>query len=555
MSSSTEIDIQQKFNLLKQESNYSQLAELIKNSFAINSTASNRKIFGYIPKIFRQVELNNPSELNGTHIFFDEPVIYKIYFPLGNKIANISYFYLLCYLKSNSYHLNVYFQSANHKSKLFAQENYTLDQEKIHFEGMISAFENEFSTICISDPGHFIPHLHSSYYAGSPEVNFAQLISEVVQNICHLANINLRDTFLFGTSAGGVGALLSSTYFREKVHVMSVNSQIYTYGIPEIMLNLFGTKEQDFLLQNYSSQVSCIHRFQQDIKSIPNLYLLANINDGIYCRNYELYQLYQQNFVSLGKNNQSIFDSYYGVEGHAQPDRALLKTKIKFARENLMMELNPSDSLKNQQIKEQQAEIEFEKANRLKAQGRIEQAIQSYKKAIAYQPEYRSIIEVVQFYRSLGNYDEAVKYCQYFIESKPKHSYINVWLGRILKEQGKIGEAIAAYQKAINLKPELAANVYLELGDLLLKKSNHPAKAIAVYLKALKNNPNWQPTSEYYLNLADALTKEKHFNRAIKCYQKVLNLSPEMTDVYRLLGDIYAQQGEDKKAQQCYQLA
>ena len=43
--------------------------------------------------------------------------------------------------------------------------------EKIDFQGIFSAFNSDRSAICISDPGHFVPDLHSSYFAGSPEFN------------------------------------------------------------------------------------------------------------------------------------------------------------------------------------------------------------------------------------------------------------------------------------------------------------------------------------------------------------------------------------------------
>ncbi len=554
MISVIEQDIEKRLSELKQKSDFAKIAQLISYAFETNYTLSNRRIFGYIPGLFREIVIDKePNNINAQDIAIGEPVIYKIYFPAEKTIAQIPYFYLFCYLKGSSHQLDVYFQSANRHSEILSQQDYTLAQKKITFQGMISAFENNRSTICISDPGHFVPGLHSSYFVGSADLNFAEFISKIIEKICNLAHISLQDTLLFGPSAGGVGALLSSTYFSDKVHVMSANSQIDVYRLLPTMRAFLGTDDTHILLSKFGDQVSCTHRFQQDISSVPNIYLLANINDNIYAKNCELYQIYQQRFVSKGKNNQSIFDSYYGFEGHVQPDKAALKRKMDFARANLTLQLNPSEKLKNQQIAAERAEIEFVKASNFKEQGHLDQAIPCYQKAIALQPEYKAVTELINLYQLQGNHDEAIKYCRDFIEFKPKHAYIYVRLARILKSQGQVHDAIFAYQKAIKLKPELTGNVYQELGNLLLQEKNDDLGAIAVYQQGLKNNPDWQPCLEYYLNLAQALAKQKQFDGAIEWYQKVLQLNPDKTDIYSLLGDIYAQQGEKDQAEAYYQ--
>lgn len=272
MPSLIEQDIEQKLQKLILKSSFSQIAQLISYAFRVNLQASNRRIFGYIPQLFREITIkNNSSNIGLDKIFIDEPVIYKIYFPSGIEIARIPYFYLFCYLKSSSPKLDVYFQSADSKSSQLSQQQYTLSQKTIKFQGIISAFENEASTICISDPGHFVPGFNSSYFVGSPEINFSQFISQIIENICSLADISLKDTFLFGASAGGVGALLSSTYFSSKVQVMSVNSQIDTYGLFDVMKFFMGTNDRQILLQKFGDRVSCIHRFQQNLNSVPNI--------------------------------------------------------------------------------------------------------------------------------------------------------------------------------------------------------------------------------------------------------------------------------------------
>ena len=333
-------NIQEQLLTFKSKANYIELAELLAFSLKNASSELNRDVFGYIPSLFREIAIADLNRITPSLISINEPVIYRINFPKEQIIRGIPYFYLFCYLKQHSSELNVYFQSATRTSRNFSQTQYKIAHKKIKFEGIISAFKDSESAICISDPGHFIPDLISSFYIGSRQINFPELISNTIESICVSAGIKLEDTFLFGSSAGGMGALLSSTYFSSKVQVMAVNAQIITYDLRRVMNKLLGTEERDVLLKKFANRVSCLNRFQQNINSVPNIYLLANVNDSLHHRNYKFYQLYQDLFVAKGKDNQSIFDSYSGIEGHGRPDKVSLKRKIDMAKESLTMKAN-----------------------------------------------------------------------------------------------------------------------------------------------------------------------------------------------------------------------
>jgi hypothetical protein len=334
----TQADIQEQFNHFENGSCYPEIANLLAFSLKNASSELCQRIFGYIPGLFREVAIINPLVgITTNQLYIGEPIVYKVSFPGNHTMKGIPYFYLFCYLKENSAALNVYFQSAARTSKTLQQQEYTISRKKIKFEGIISAFKEPTSAICISDPGHFIPDLISSFYVGSRQINFPEVISNLVESICIAAKIKLENTFLFGSSAGGMGALLSSTYFSQKVQVLAVNAQIITYDRVKVMNTLLGTSDRHTLLKKFANRISCLNRFQQKINSVPNLYLLANINDDLYPRNYKLYQLYQQLFIAKGMGNQSIFDSYVGVEGHSRPDKIALKKKIEIARISLGM--------------------------------------------------------------------------------------------------------------------------------------------------------------------------------------------------------------------------
>lgn len=329
--------VKHQFEEYKAQQQFKEIAQLIASALQILPREYNQQIFGYIPQIFRQIELKD-SVIQAKDICLGEPVIYKLYFPHHQRLYSFAYFYVFCYLKQNSSQLNVYFQSAHPSYKKLTPDQYNLNQAKISFEASISAFKpDNISVISISDPGHFVPGLTSSFYVGSTELNFNQIIAQILGNICDLANISLEDTMLFGSSAGTFGALLSSTYLKQKTNVLAVNSQINLHYKAELMQTIFKQTQPKLLLEQFGNQISCSYRFKQDITSIPNIYILANINDNLHERNFEFYKQYLSRFSQKGRNNQSVFDSYYGIEGHGRPETNSLKAKIKLAREILTM--------------------------------------------------------------------------------------------------------------------------------------------------------------------------------------------------------------------------
>jgi hypothetical protein len=116
-----------------------------------------------------------------------------------------------------------------------------------------------------------------------------------------------------------------------------VNSQIFIQNKSHLMKILFDISEPKKLLEKFGNQVSCMYRFQQELNSVPNIYILANINDHLHQRNWRFYQMYLEKFTTKGVDNQSVFDSYYGIDGHGRPETSALKAKIKIAREVLTM--------------------------------------------------------------------------------------------------------------------------------------------------------------------------------------------------------------------------
>ena len=94
-------------------------------------------------------------------------------------------------------------------------------------------------------------------------------------------------------------------------------------------------------------------------------------------------------------------------------------------------------------------------------------------------------------------------------------------LGNALLQKGKVDEAIAHFQKALEIKPDYA-EAHNNLGNALLQKGNVD-EAITHYQKALEIKPDY---AEAHNNLGNALLKKGRVDEAIAHYQMALQIKP-----------------------------
>ncbi len=117
-------------------------------------------------------------------------------------------------------------------------------------------------------------------------------------------------------------------------------------------------------------------------------------------------------------------------------------------------------------------------------------------------------------------------------------------LASIRRRQGFIQAAIAGFQLALQIRPDLAV-VHYNLGNAYAE-AGQSEDGISAYQQAIHYQPHFP---EAYQNLGDLLNKNGEFEQAIVCYQRSLELRPESLAVLSNLGNALVRMGEYHSAE------
>ena len=166
----------------------------------------------------------------------------------------------------------------------------------------------------------------------------------------------------------------------------------------------------------------------------------------------------------------------------------------------------------------------------------------------------RQIVAAYTFWgnalRRQGNLPEAIAKFQKAIELDPKHAPAHLSWGAALGTQGKLPEAIAKFQKAIELDPN-QPDSYTGWGLAFSSQGKLP-EAIAKYQKAIELDPKY---TFAYWRWGFVLRKQGKLPEAIDKYRKLIELDPKDARPYRRWGDVLYEQGKLPEAIAKYQEA
>jgi tetratricopeptide (TPR) repeat protein len=149
-----------------------------------------------------------------------------------------------------------------------------------------------------------------------------------------------------------------------------------------------------------------------------------------------------------------------------------------------------------------------------------------------------------------GGVDEAIAHFQKALEIKPDYALVCYNLGNALFKKGSVDEAIIYYQKALQIKPDYA-EVHNNLGNALIKKGSVD-EAIVHYQKALQITPDY---AKAHYNLGRALLTKGNVEEAIVHFQRALQIEPDYAKAHYNLGDALLQKGNADEAIAQYQKA
>jgi len=170
------------------------------------------------------------------------------------------------------------------------------------------------------------------------------------------------------------------------------------------------------------------------------------------------------------------------------------------------------------------AEAHSNLGNALKEQGRYDEAIAAYRRAIELKPDY------AEAHNNLGNalkeqgrLDLAVAAYRRAIATWPEYAEAHSNLGIALKEQGLLDLAVDSHRRAIELKPEYAG-AYSNLGNAL-KEQGRLDLAIDAYRRAIALGPDHDGT--HTNNLGNAFKEQGRLDEALACFRRAVALQPK----------------------------
>lgn len=172
--------------------------------------------------------------------------------------------------------------------------------------------------------------------------------------------------------------------------------------------------------------------------------------------------------------------------------------------------------------------------------GRLEEAIQENQIVLQIAPDdYISRRNLVLLYRDTGRIEQAIQEAQPLPEQTPHKELGLTWmlLGELYQTAGKVAEAITAYERAIEIQPDLV-RAHAELGTLYLEQARSH-DALRVYQRLAQLTPN-----DYVVHHRLALVYREldQVDRALEEAQTALRKAPadQRADLEQLIADLQA---------------
>ena len=171
----------------------------------------------------------------------------------------------------------------------------------------------------------------------------------------------------------------------------------------------------------------------------------------------------------------------------------------------------------------------------LQEQGKFQEAVQTFNKAIEMKPDYaeaynnrgNALCEPGQLNEALESYEKA-------IQLRPDYADAHSNRGNALHKLGRLEDAVESCEKAIEFKPDFA-EAYGNRGNAL-RDLGLPQEALQSCEKAIQLKPDY---AEAYSNRGNALSDSGLTKEAVESYEKAIQLKPDLGIAHTNLCDLY----------------
>jgi tetratricopeptide (TPR) repeat protein len=184
-------------------------------------------------------------------------------------------------------------------------------------------------------------------------------------------------------------------------------------------------------------------------------------------------------------------------------------------------------------------------------QGRVDEAIDLARKAIALAPEYGiAHYNLGNLYAAQAKFDLAQQHFEEALRLFPNYAEVHSNYGQLLAERGDIESGTRYFQRAVALNPNLS-RAQLNLG-VALARQGRIAEAIRPLQEALRLTPD-SPEPSYYLGSVYAA--QNRYSDAAEFFKQALRIQRDFVPAHQSLARLLALQGKTAEAKLHYQEA
>ena len=170
----------------------------------------------------------------------------------------------------------------------------------------------------------------------------------------------------------------------------------------------------------------------------------------------------------------------------------------------------------------------------LEADGRLDEAIDHYRRAIAFAPEFPPAYNnLATTQRAKGQIADAISTYHQALRLRPQYPEAEYNLANALMDAGRPSEAVEHFQIALRTIPA-SVDIHNNLGIALMDQGKRD-EAIAEFRAALAIDP---ASAQSHLNLANALGSGHQYDEAIEHFHRASQLNPADASSHYDLGSL-----------------